>query len=266
LTTFFALTTTLLAAIFLSPLPPGWGFRLAHYYRVSEHEQAIARTLDLVPADAVVSAQANLFSHLSRRPVIYLFPTMADAEFVALDLSDNSDKNPLDEIRFVQTVDALLADPTFHVVAFDDGALLLKRGPGEAPPAFDENLADYRAGLYRSAIIEYRGPTRLVADNLYQTEVVLENRGTQGWETVGLYPIQLSYHWWTAEGDLVARDGMRTSLEQSVRPGDTLGRQVRFVTPAEPGDYVLEWDLVHENRAWFGERGGLTLRVEVTVE
>ena len=30
--------------------------------------------------------------------------------------------------------------------------------------------------------------------------------------------------------------------------------------------YVLEWDLVHEGRTWFGDQGGITLRVEVTVE
>jgi uncharacterized membrane protein len=265
LATIFVLITTLLVAWFFSPVPPGWQFRLAHYYQVSEHEQALARILDLVPADATVSAQSGIFPHLSRRPVIYLFPTVADAEYVVLDLDYSANKTPVDEHVFYTAVEGLLADPAFHVAAFDNGALLLQRGPGQAPPAFTENLSSYNTGLYRSAIVEYRGPTRLQADNMYQSVVMLENRGTQSWETVGSYPIYLSYHWWTADGNMVKWDGLRNSLTQNVKPGDTLAQQVRFATPAEPGDYVLEWDLVHEDRTWFGEQGGITLRLDVTV-
>jgi uncharacterized membrane protein len=262
----FALTATVLTALFFSPLPPGWEFRLANYYQVGDHEQAITRTLDLIPAEAIMSAQSGLFPHLSRRPTIYLFPTVADAEYVVVDLDYGANKTPIDEFVFYLTVDGLLADPAFHVAAFDNGVLLLQRGPGQAPPAFAETLADYETGLYRLALVEYRGPTRLRADNLYQTTVVLENRGTQSWETRGSYPIYLSYRWWTADGKLVELDGLRNSLTQAVKPGDTLAQQARFVTPAEPGSYVLEWDLVHEDRTWFGEQGGITLRLEVTVE
>ena len=164
------------------------------------------------------------------------------------------------------TVDGLLSDPNFHVVAFDNGALILQRGPGEAPAGFAETLADYRTGLYRSAIAEYRGPTQLKAENMYEARIVLENRGTQSWETAGPYPINLSYHWWTSDGTPVEWYGLPTPLSRVVKPGDVSAQQARFVTPTEPGDYVLEWDLVHEGRTWFGDQGGITLRVEVTVE
>ena len=266
LTTLFALMSAFLTTLFFGPMPPGWDFRLADYYQAGEHQQALARTIDLLPEDAIVSAQSGLFPHLSRRPVIYLFPTVADAEFVVLDLNYSADKTPLDEPTFSKTVDGLLADPAFHVGAFDDGVLLMQRGPGQAPPAWDETLADYRAGLYRSAPVEYRGPTRLRADNIYQTEVVLENRGTQSWESVGADPINLGYHWWTADGDLVEWDGLHTALDQAIGPGEARTQGARFVTPAEPGVYVLEWDLVYQNQGWFGEQGGITLRVDVTVE
>lgn len=266
LVTLYALTATFLVGLFFSPLPPGWGFCLAHYYQVGEHERALMRTLELIPADAIVSAQSSLFPHLSRRPTIYLFPTVADAEYVVLDLDYEADTTPVEEHTFFSTVAGLLAEPAFHVAAFDSGALLLKRGPGQAPPAFAESLADYHAGLYRSAIAGYRGPIHLRADNLYQAVVMLENRGTQSWTTAGPYPIYLSYHQWTAAGDLVEWDGLRTPLAQVVQPNDTLAQPARFVTPAEPGRYVLEWDLVHENRSWFGDQGGITLRMEVTVE
>jgi uncharacterized membrane protein len=266
LTTLFALTTTFVVGLFFSPVPPGWGFRLTDHFQLNEHQQALARTQDLIPADAVVSAQSHLYPHLSRRPVIYLFPTVADAEYVVLDLDYGADRMPLDEDLFVPTVEGLLADPNFHIVAFDNGALILQRGPGEAPAGFAETMADYRGGLYRSAIVEYRGPTRLKADKMYEVGVVLENRGTQSWETAGPYPINLNYHWWTADGTPVEWYGLPTLLSQVVKPGEVHPQEARFVTPTQPGDYVLEWDLVHEGRTWFGDQGSITLRVEVTVE
>jgi hypothetical protein len=266
LATLLALSATTLATVFFSPMPPGWNFRLAHFHQVSEHERALARTLDLIPRDALVSAQSGIFPHLSRRQAIYLFPTVADAEYVIVDMDYVSNKTPIDEFVFYPAVDSLLADPAYHVAAFDNGALLVQRGPGEAPPGFSEALTDYRAGLYRSAVTEYRGPIHLRANDLYQVKVMLENRGTQSWETVGTYPIYLSYHWWTTNDDQVEWDGLRNTLVRAIKPGDTLVQRARFVTPIEPGDYILEWDLVHDNRSWFGDQGGITLQVEVTVE
>jgi uncharacterized membrane protein len=269
----FALSTSLLTTLLGGPkwlpgdiLPPGWYLNPARYYEMDQHERALERTLEVVPAEVVVSAQGSLLPHLSRRPVIYLFPTIADAEFVVLDLDYSASKAPLDEILFQSTLDGLLADPTFHVAAFDTGVLVLKRGPGQAPPAFAETLADYRGGLYRSAMVEYRGPVALRAGHLYQTQVLLENRGTQSWETDAPYPIYLSYHWWAADGSLVEWNGVRNSLQQAIKPDEVAQQQVRLISPATPGDYVLEWDLVHDRRAWFSDRGGITLRVNVVVE
>lgn len=266
LVTLFALMTTILVGLFFSPFPPGWGFRLTDHRQISQHQRVLSRTLDLIPTDAILSTQSHLFPHLSGRPVIYLFPTVADAEYVILDLDYTADKMPLDELLFASTVNGLLANSSFHVVAFDNGALILQRSAGEAPAGFAETLADYRTGLYRSAIVEYQGPTQLRAENVYETRIVLENRGTQSWETRGPHPINLSYHWWTADGTPVEWYGLPTPLNRIVKPGDVLVQQARFVTPTQPGDYVLEWDLVHEGRTWFGDQGGITLRVEVKVE
>jgi hypothetical protein len=38
------------------------------------------------------------------------------------------------------------------------------------------------------------------------------------------------------------------------------------VTLDEPGEYEIEFDLVHETRIWFGEAGGRTATVRVRVE
>ena len=101
---------------------------------------------------------------------------------------------------------------------------------------------------------------------MVEAEVVLENRGTQRWETADPFPINLSYHWWDANGNPVDWYGVPTPLGQIVKPDDVLVLPARFVTPSQPGDYVLEWDLVHEGRTWFGDQGSITLRVNVTVE
>jgi hypothetical protein len=37
-------------------------------------------------------------------------------------------------------------------------------------------------------------------------------------------------------------------------------------TPTEPGRYILEWDMVREGDAWFGDKGAAMLRQVVSVQ
>ena len=73
-------------------------------------------------------------------------------------------------------------------------------------------------------------------------------------------PIWLSYHWRHPDFADV-HDGLRTPLPATVEPGATVLAPVDVLAPDEPGDWVLELDLVHEHVAWFG----CVARVEVAV-
>jgi uncharacterized membrane protein len=102
------------AARFAWPAPSGRAERL----------QAL---LERIPPDAPVSAQSNLFPHLSRRERAYVFPALEDAEYVLVDVVGPSAPLYPDDL-FAETA-ALLLGARFEVLGADDGLLLLRRRP-----------------------------------------------------------------------------------------------------------------------------------------
>lgn len=93
---------------------------------VSAHHRLIDRVVASIPADAVISAQANLFPHLSQRERAYLWPDPRDKEYVALDVSDpsfwNRDGAQEGLKRDVEQ------DASFGWVLAEDGYLVLQKG------------------------------------------------------------------------------------------------------------------------------------------
>ena len=92
----------------------------------------------------------------------------------------------------------------------------------------------------------------------------LRNVGTATWsEEAG---DQLSYHWLRPDGTVVERDGMRARLAAPVRPGGTVEVTARVHAPGSGGRWLLEWEMVREQVAWYGApAGGAPLRVALCV-
>ena len=63
--------------------------------------------------------------------------------------------------------------------------------------------------------------------------------------------IRLSYRWRNRGGALVGGDGYRSPLPAPLAPGEACIAPVIVAAPGEPGEYVLELDLVHEGVRWF---------------
>jgi len=91
------------------------------------HHALLARFAKQIPPDASLSTTPPLHPHLAHREKIYVFPTVADADFVLLDVAGRTDAHPND-IRVA--VDALLGSQEFGVVDAADGYVLLARGQG----------------------------------------------------------------------------------------------------------------------------------------
>ncbi len=91
----------------------------------SPHATRLAPLLERIPAQAVVSAQSNVFPHLSTRPAIYVFPHVGEAEYVVADVAGTS--APLPPDRLFGAASRLLDDPSFELLAADDGFLLFRR-------------------------------------------------------------------------------------------------------------------------------------------
>jgi hypothetical protein len=99
-------------------------------------------------------------------------------------------------------------------------------------------------------------------------EVVLrvraENRGALGWPAAGALaggggPVRLGAHLFAA-GEEADWDYGRGALPTDVAPGEAVEVSVHLRAPREPGSYVVELDMVAEQRAWFEDLGGRCLR------
>ena len=103
------------------------------------HDRVGAKILELVPAEVPVSAQSALYPHLSHRQGIYQFPTIADAEYIVLDVTNRP--APLDYPGYFQNVRLALINPRFGPLAAGDGYLLLQRGAPKRFPLVEEFLS-----------------------------------------------------------------------------------------------------------------------------
>ncbi|MBI4635703.1 MAG: methyltransferase domain-containing protein [Candidatus Rokubacteria bacterium] len=77
--------------------------------------------------------------------------------------------------------------------------------------------------------------------------------------------VNLGAHLLDAAGEAIDYDFHRTPLAGDLAPFQSARLQARLHAPAEPGTYLLEFDLVDENVAWFATRGSETARVTLTV-
>ncbi|MBL8114694.1 MAG: glycosyltransferase [Acidobacteria bacterium] len=104
--------------------------------------------------------------------------------------------------------------------------------------------------------------------------LTLRNDGPHRWPDLaatlpdrsGRNAVRLGYRWKRADGSVPEDNGARVELPAAVAPGASLKLEAGLVTPTEPGEYVLELDLVQEFVSWFSARGGATLEVPMTIE
>lgn len=103
-------------------------------------------------------------------------------------------------------------------------------------------------------------PTVIAPTKSFPLAVAVTNTGTQGWTAAMTPPLRLGYHWRDAlTGAVVIWDGGRALLP-ALAPGASGTVTATVVAPAQPGIYVLEWDLVIEGITWMSATGEPTLR------
>ena len=105
----------------------------------------------------------------------------------------------------------------------------------------------------------------LRAGSLARVRVQLENTGRAPWRSRREGGIFLSYHWLDDRGNALVWDGIRTSFEDAVSPGERLTASLDVRAPVPPGPYRFAIDVVAEGRAWFAELGNEVLERNVEV-
>ncbi|HKD67978.1 MAG TPA: hypothetical protein VKB84_14120 [Candidatus Binataceae bacterium] len=106
---------------------------------------------------------------------------------------------------------------------------------------------------YRARLEAIERDDRMTVGEGRQIHLRIENRGVETWPwgTEQRPEIRVSYRWLNSDGTVRVLHGMRTPFPCSVRPGDRVIVPVGVIAPDEPGNFILEFDLVHEHVRWF---------------
>jgi hypothetical protein len=85
-----------------------------------------------------------------------------------------------------------------------------------------------------------------------------ENSGNQ-------FYLALGDKWFQEDGKLVTEMDGRIGLGKDLRPNEETEVSLAITAPTNPGNYVLEVDMVQEQVSWFHDKGSPTARTNVTV-
>ncbi len=114
---------------------------------------------------------------------------------------------------------------------------------------------------------DYRVNTIKAKKNeIFNMPILLENTSRQKWVVKGNYKINLAYHWLKKNGEKVIHDGIRSAIPRNLNPSDKVEISAKVKAPNVPGEYIVEFDMVQEQVAWFGSRGAETLKLNVVVK
>ncbi len=129
------------------------------------HHRLLARFAAQIPPNAPLSTTPPLHPHLAHREKIYVFPTIADADYVLVDVASRTDVHPND----VRTAfDALVESGEFGVVDAADGYILLSREQGTRgkeqtlPDAFYDFARVQNAQPQYPAMVEFDNRLRFL--------------------------------------------------------------------------------------------------------
>jgi uncharacterized membrane protein len=110
---------------------------------LTAHDRLGRELAALIPRQAAVSAQSNLYPHVAQRTKAYLFPAINDAEYIFLDVTSTPFPVSLDDL--FRQAQQLVRSGEYSVLAARDGYLLLRRGAAEVSPLPPEFYAFARA-------------------------------------------------------------------------------------------------------------------------
>ena len=124
---------------------------------------------------------------------------------------------------------------------------------------------------YKAKLTLNDPPAKLRAGQKQLVQVKVQNASDVPWKVRGCgednkFYIAAGNQWLKAKGEqLLTRMDGRHGLPNNLKPGEEVEVPLQITAPNEPGEYILEVDLVQEQVAWFSDKGSPTAKVKVAV-
>ncbi len=100
----------------------------------------------------------------------------------------------------------------------------------------------------------------------FELFIEISNQSYSDWLCNGIRPVNISYHWFDIDGKLIALDGLRTPVRESIiKRGSCFRTSAKVRAPETEGKYTLEITLVNEGVFWFEEKGFKSKKLNVSV-
>lgn len=129
---------------------------------------------------------------------------------------------------------------------------------------------------FKAIISVADAPARLRTGQKEAIQVNIKNASDVVWYVRGAavnnassnkFYLAVANRWLKAEGEKLVTDmDGRYGLPRDLKPGEETKVPLLITAPKEPGDYILELDLVQEQVAWFHDKGSGTARIKIQVE
>jgi len=120
------------------------------------------------------------------------------------------------------------------------------------------------AGAYSMKIDIVRLPMTVAAGGLFECLLRVTNTGTEPWLAAEAGWLNVANHWLHSDGQMFEINGQRAQLT-ALKPGDAGEFVLTIVAPEHEGEFIVEFDVVHEGICWFADRGSQTARAKVSV-
>ena len=115
--------------------------------------------------------------------------------------------------------------------------------------------------VYSYAWVQVPEPGPIAPGATVQFRGRVRNTSQHPWRARGATRVAFSYHLLRPDGSTVEWDGLRAMLPADVPPGAETDLVFEIEAPRQPGSYLLDFDAVREQVAWFSDRReGLTAR------
>lgn len=129
--------------------------------------------------------------------------------------------------------------------------------------------APYDTNFYNNEIRVISTEKRIVkAGETFDLPVQIKNFSKVPWVSEGPTPTYLSYHLYQKgffRNRLISFDNPRTKIKDVCYPGHIETHNIRIKSPLDPGEYIIEFDLVREAVTWFKDKGSKTATVHFRV-